>query len=242
MKTRLQLLKDRHCSKGFTLIELLLAMSITSIVLSLAGAGLLAIMEANEKSERENERRVNLNRAMDFIADEVRMANSVQQATAASGQTPFSTSGTGVLLLNIPSDTTNPNKVYFIRPSSTTWISPNTINRAEGTYTNPISSITANTDRVLVDAIETVQSVATGTCASGYRYLRHNTTSTWVCLPATSAPSTCSTTLTGNNGFFACVGSDNRTVDLYLYGKLSSNQQPSKQPYLVKTRVFARSS
>lgn len=64
-------------SAGFTLIELLVAMALTSIVLSLTGFGLVTIMQKNAKAQGETSRRTELNRALDFIADEVRMANSI---------------------------------------------------------------------------------------------------------------------------------------------------------------------
>lgn len=70
-------------SAGFTLIELLVAMSLTTIVVSVAGFGLVTIMGANNKGEAETQRRVNLNRALDFIADEVRMASSVRDSATA---------------------------------------------------------------------------------------------------------------------------------------------------------------
>lgn len=218
MKHYLQLLKIQHSCKGFTLIELLLAMSITSIVLSIAGAGLVTIMQANQKAERENESRVNLNRAMDFIADEVRMANRVSPVTSGSS---FSGTGTtGVLLLTIPPTTVasnNANIVYFLRDSTTTWVSPKTIIRAapaSGSFYSTTSAIAVSSgDNVLVDGITA----------------------------PTSAP-TCPSdivggTLVGADGFYACIGSDRRTVQLYLYGKLSG----SLAPYQVTTRVFARS-
>lgn len=64
-------------SAGFTLIELLVAMSLTTIVVGVAGFGLVAIMGANNKGEAETQRRENLNRALDFISDEVRTASMV---------------------------------------------------------------------------------------------------------------------------------------------------------------------
>jgi len=62
---------------GFTLIELLVAMSLTVIIVSITGFGLVAMMTKNSKAEAETLRRAELNRALDFIADEVRMANNV---------------------------------------------------------------------------------------------------------------------------------------------------------------------
>lgn len=66
---------------GFTLIELLVAMSLTVIIVSITGFGLVAMMTKNSKAEAETLRRAELNRALDFIADEVRMANNVNDSS-----------------------------------------------------------------------------------------------------------------------------------------------------------------
>lgn len=128
-------------SAGFTLVELLVAMVITTILVSLAGSGLVSIMSANQKVAAETERRVNLNRALDFIADEIRMANSL----SAGG-----TGATKTLHLTIPSDSTNPNRVYYIGSSDSNWVGPNTVFRAVGTYS---TSASVSGGKMIVDAI-----------------------------------------------------------------------------------------
>lgn len=76
MKNYFKGLKILNSSAGFTLIELLVAMSIVSVVLTIAGYGLVAIMTKNQTADTETTNRVNINRALDFISDEVKMANS----------------------------------------------------------------------------------------------------------------------------------------------------------------------
>jgi prepilin-type N-terminal cleavage/methylation domain-containing protein len=70
-------------STGFTLVELLVAMALTSIFIAAAGYGLVSISSANQKAKAETERRVDLNRAQDFIADEVRTAIKVDDSSPA---------------------------------------------------------------------------------------------------------------------------------------------------------------
>jgi prepilin-type N-terminal cleavage/methylation domain-containing protein len=199
----LNIFRKSKSSAGFTLIELLVAMMLTTIVVSIAGFGLVTIAAANNKAQAETERRVNLNRALDFIADEIRMSNSVN-----TGSSLTISGATGVLHLTIPSDSTNPNRVYYIGPSDSNWVGPNTVFRAVGTYT---TTATVSGGSMLVDAITA----------------------------PVSAPS-CSGTLAGANGFYACV-QNNRMVDLYLYGKLTDAYNNQTGTYEVKTRVFARS-
>ncbi len=69
-------------SAGFTLVELLVAASITTIVVAAAGFGLVTIAKANQKGRTETERRVTLNRAQDFISDEVRTAIEVKDSSS----------------------------------------------------------------------------------------------------------------------------------------------------------------
>jgi len=195
---------------GFTLIELLVAMTSSTIVLGVAVFGLVTILDKNNKAEVETLRRTNLNRALDFIADDIRMANKVSSYTIPGG-------GTGVLLIDIPSggDATdlNPNRLYFVRASTNSWIAPQTINRATGSYS---SSTTVSGDNVLVDAIS--DTVRTPTCPVSLSNL---------------------TPSSGITGFYACMDDSTkaRVVELHLIG-----ESPDGSEYEVKTKVFARSA
>lgn len=63
---------------GFTLPELLVAALITSLVMTTAGVGLVQILRANQKSATEQERQSELNRALDFMADDIKAAKFVE--------------------------------------------------------------------------------------------------------------------------------------------------------------------
>lgn len=213
MKNYLKALAQQS-SSGFTLIELLVAMAISTIVISIAGFGLVTLLDSNNKAEAETLRRTNLNRALDFIADDIRMANKVSRV--GNGYT-LPGGGTGVLLINIPSggDATdsNPTRLYFVRASTNTWVDPQTINRATGSYS---SATTVSGDNVLIDAISDI--TRTPTCPPGLPNL---------------APAS------GVTGFYACLDNptDARVVELHLIGK-----SPNGSEYEVKTKVFARSA
>ncbi len=204
---------------GFTLVELLIASFIGGLVIAGAGFGLVNIVTANEISEAKTQRRLELNRAIEFLSEEIRMSNKI---SSASGGT-FPGSGTGVLLLDIADDPddTNPNRVYFIRSSTPTWIDNYTINRASSDYSSSIS-VSSPSDKVLVDALDAPSNIDPS-----------STEVTDITADCTGV----SGTFLGANGFYACLYSDNRTVDLYMYGRLSKD---SNQYIKVATKVFAR--
>lgn len=85
-------------SAGFTLIELLVAMSLTLIVTSISGFGLVAMMTNNNKAEARTQRRTEINRALDFISNEVRMARKINPTSPTDNTT--TTAGAAVVASN----------------------------------------------------------------------------------------------------------------------------------------------
>ncbi|PSP00516.1 MAG: hypothetical protein BRC53_00345, partial [Cyanobacteria bacterium SW_6_48_11] len=78
-----------------------------TVVVGAAGFGVVTIMNANAKSESKTQRRVELNRALDYIAGEVRQAEAINKVSPpASSEFSASTivSGTDqtVLVLDLP--------------------------------------------------------------------------------------------------------------------------------------------
>jgi prepilin-type N-terminal cleavage/methylation domain-containing protein len=67
----------RAKATGFTLTELLVASAITSVVLVLAGSGLVTLLTADQAAEQRQNRQQELNRALAFIADDIRAAQRV---------------------------------------------------------------------------------------------------------------------------------------------------------------------
>ncbi|WP_404790553.1 type II secretion system protein J [Altericista sp. CCNU0014] len=74
---------------GFTLIELLAASVLVSVVILVAWTGLLSVMNMTQAAEARSARQTELNRALDFMTNEIRMARSINQSatTKANGTT-----------------------------------------------------------------------------------------------------------------------------------------------------------
>ena len=103
---------------GVTLVELLVATLLTSLVVSIAGFGVIVATQANKRTESIAARRYDLSRAFDFMSNEIRMANRINrtQTMAATDSASMSSmlvnaglstanwsnSGTPVLYLEIP--------------------------------------------------------------------------------------------------------------------------------------------
>lgn len=235
MKSHLKVFNTYQSSAGFTLIELLVAMAITSIVVSLAGSGLVTIMGKNSKAEAETLRRVEFNRALDYIANDVRRANIITTASSytISSPSPACAVATPILHVTIPGSTPN-NIVYYLNDVSgctgnaNVWLKPAVIKRVHGVTTVPgvtPTTILGGDGNELVDAVILD---ATPSC------------------PADLPNITPTPAVVGGKvkGFYTCTSSTNsRVVELHLVGKLTDGYGNSlAQPYEVSTRVFARSA
>ncbi|MCG9890954.1 MAG: hypothetical protein MH252_07755 [Thermosynechococcaceae cyanobacterium MS004] len=76
-------------SRGFTLVELLVAGMISLIVIFITGTGLVSAMNMSQVSQSRVERQMELNRALDFISNEIRMSRSINESATlmANGST-----------------------------------------------------------------------------------------------------------------------------------------------------------
>lgn len=218
-------LRNQRKSSGFTLVELMVAMLITSLVISATGFGLVTITNRDKREKAETERRVELNRALDFIADEVRQAKPIAKNASADLSTiasNFSSSGkTPVLTLQIPG--VSQRVIYYIASSSSPWLGPNVVYRwgpnfnADGTYSNPTTP--ANwTYEPLADLIVNTTPSPTPSCDTN-----------WTLNPSS-----------GSTGFYACVDPSGRIADIHLRGKLTDAYGNSRDPLEVSSKVFAR--
>lgn len=234
--------KTQNPSSGFTLIELLVAASITTIVVGLTGFGVVAITSKNKEAKAESERRVELNRALDFIADEVRQAKPISTNAAANLSTVApgfnSLNKTPVLTLQIPG--VSQRVIYYIESSSSPWLGPKVISRwgpnlgADGNYTvanatneppvgcsNPTDCNPRNwTYEPLVDLIIDKTPASPTTC----------TISSWTANPSVN----------NGQGFTACVDPNGRIADIRISGKLNDAYNNSRPPLIVSTKAFAR--
>ncbi|GAC1501348.1 MAG: hypothetical protein NVS2B14_14090 [Chamaesiphon sp.] len=202
-------------------------MMLTTIVVALAGTGLVIIMNANIKAEEEISRQTELNRALDFITDEVRMSQSITSNAsgtiygfrAASGATNIQK----VLVLNLPASTgvTAP-IVYYIAspPSISPWSGPKVIYRwgptlsDSGEYSDPARSY----NDVVVDFIDDSTPNPNSDCSTS-----------WYSNP---------TNKNDRTGFYTCVDPTGKLIQLYLRGKLTH----APKSYLVSSTVFGRST
>ncbi|QYX29829.1 PulJ/GspJ family protein [Sphaerospermopsis torques-reginae] len=220
MKNYLKFIKSNHAAdKGFTLIEILVAAAIMSIVVTLAGTAFVALLQQNQKAKAESDRRTNLNRALDYIANDIRMAKTIESTTGLT----LPSGATGVLKLTIPNPdpavSTPYHVIYYISNSLTGWESPRSIMRFQASNDTTTTVPDPTTDNLLVDGIEAPSSFS---CPSG--------------------------TQSGGNGFYACISSTapsaNKSAEVFLYGKIKSNNISSDTtpPYLARTRVYTRAN
>ncbi len=236
MKNYLKIFNIRSSSAGFTLIELMIAMALTTIVVSAAGFGLVTMTDNNKKAEAKTQRRIELSRALDFIADDIRMANKVEAGSSytISPASPTCAAPNPVLHLTIPQSPSNNNIVYYfnniitnigsctVTNSNSVWIKPAIIKRVQNVITTTIPGVNGSE---LVDAITNRD--ITPTCPTD--------------LPTVSP--TPDLTTGKVKGFYACTSSRNpRLVELHLIGELTDSYGNFTGTYEVKTRVFARSS
>lgn len=233
MKNKLKIFKSFSSSAGFTLIELLVAASITSIVVSVAGSGVVAMLQSSNKGQSENLRRVELNRALDFINEEVRMAKSIATDASANLTTvakDFKSSGTPILTLEIPD--VSQRVIYYLKDASSPWVGPKVIYRwgptfdGDGKYTDPTNPDKWK-DSLLVDLIADSKTYSNTTCPTG-----------WSANPSSA----------NGQGFSACVlpyannEPSGKIAEIKLRGQLTDGYGNAKDPLTVSTDTFARAS
>jgi prepilin-type N-terminal cleavage/methylation domain-containing protein len=210
MKSQLKKIKLNFTDhQGFTLIELLVSMVIMSLVVTLAGSAFVTLLKENRKAEYETQRRTNLNRAMDYIANEIRQSSNIQPGSA-SGE---------VIRLEIPQLSIDAIRGRLDYGAPTTSIY--SVADGAGVWQDDHSKTITLDGNILVDGIKAPSDA-----------------------PDTTDCPTTEGTLTGSNGFYACVYEGGNKVDLYLYGKLSDdrNDPNYNKPLEVKKTVFTRST
>jgi prepilin-type N-terminal cleavage/methylation domain-containing protein len=132
---------------GFTLIELLVAALISGIILILVGIGLTNLLRVDQSNEATTRQRVQLNRALDFISDEIHESKEVFLAPPSG----WSMAGCDALFF-VQKPTTgvaDPQVAYYSCPPTTgeLWKGPKVLYRA--TTALP----TGNEKHPLVDAL-----------------------------------------------------------------------------------------
>jgi prepilin-type N-terminal cleavage/methylation domain-containing protein len=244
MKSKIS--KINRIEAGFTLIELLLALAITGIVISLTGSGLYALMNANQRSQNETTDRLELEQALAFMTDEIKMSQQIMTSIpkGLKGEKIFnSASGSSsvqvVLVLKPASNSglTNP-IIYYLAdpPNDSVWIGPRVIYRwgptllQNGNYSDgdgsEITKIKPNKpveyfNEVVVDRIsDLVLDRSKINCGSGYNYFDFDTSSK----------------IKDSSGFYTCISPDQKSVKLWIYKQPNSSAKSTMINALVVTR------
>ncbi|WP_299406819.1 prepilin-type N-terminal cleavage/methylation domain-containing protein [Acaryochloris sp. IP29b_bin.148] len=224
---RQQIIDRKPSSQGFTLPEVLVAAAITLGVVALGGFGLVSIFRSSQVANAQNERRVELNRSLEFIATEIRHADRIvfdadQEPEPPNFTTNLPTGAEPVLVLKM-SDIPDSQQsvVYYTAPSpNDLWVGPRVIFRwgpkynNDGTYSDPSDS--ANwSHEPLIDSIQA--SSVSPDCPNA----------DW--------------TANGNLGFGACVDSTGKIAQLFHAGVYDLPIQGSDS-YTASTTVATRNS
>lgn len=228
--------------RGFTLVELLLALVITGIVLSLTGSGIYVLMQANHRAQIETTDRLELEQALAFITDEIKMSKQVLTSLpllpdntthfqAASGSSRFKP----ILILSpAPNSGLTHPIVYYIAdpPNSSVWLGPRVIYRwgptllQNGNYSDgnnrdlttiPIGSPVEYYNEVLIDRISD----------------RAATTANIACEPSYDRPVPA---VADRLGFYACIATDHKSVKLWMYKQSDPSIKSQSIDALVVTR------
>jgi type II secretory pathway component PulJ len=233
MMTHFTQLAKRSLSKsqqsGFTLTELMISAFITVTVVGAGGWAIATMVTSSKTNSSQNERRVELNRSLDFMSAEARQAVNINVGTAPAAFAPSATevitsSVESVLRLKVDG-LTAPVIYYTATPatSNTTWRGPKVIYRwgpsfsSAGVYGSDKATPTTWTHQPLIDAIESTAS--TVSCPTGW----------------TASPST------GATGFYACIDSNKKIAQIYNKGRITKVLGQTA-PYLASTQAFARSA
>jgi hypothetical protein len=220
MKKSLQILaKIATKSKknaGITQLEMLLTGLFTAIVFSAAGNGLASIMKTQTQINHAIDRRIEVNRALDFMSEESRQARTIEIAgngtdgtvTLASVAPTFAGTISGydytVLLLELPD--VSERVIYYLETpgENSVWRGPKVVYRwgptldAGGNYTNPHNPATW-TSEPLIDQIDNTSSILT--CPIG-----------WSMSPGNGTIPT---------GFSACISPGRKGTQISLNGKIN---------------------
>jgi type II secretory pathway pseudopilin PulG len=239
--------KQPKVSGGFTLIELLIAASLTLVALTIAGGSLVWVTNGNKVAKSETERRVEFNRALDFMADEIRQAKPI--ATDASDDLSVlapgfdSTNKTPVLTLQIPG--VSQRVIYYVAAKPSTgsdaaYFGPNIVYRwgpsfdNNGTYSNasnqPVSGNNNPANWVAKPLVDSIVNTAPNSTPTAANLCPTDPNITWHLNPPSASV----------KGFYACVDSSGKIAKLNLRGTLSNAYGDSLTPYQAESKAFAR--
>jgi hypothetical protein len=137
---------------GFTMTDLMVGAGLTALMVAGGGTAIASMVDASTTSNAKSERRVEMNRALEFVSTEVQRASGISDTLSlpselstelANGSTGINTSTvTPVLQLTLPGG--NDKVTYFTAdPVNGSWRGPKVLYRwgpsfaADGSYVNP---------------------------------------------------------------------------------------------------------
>jgi type II secretory pathway pseudopilin PulG len=152
----------KYSTAGFTLIELVVAMGLATTALTLAGSGMMIISQRNQVVVADRTNRYELQRTINFMANEVKMAQQIHPCPQVEKDLYQPASGSKnhypVLALQMPSKIglTQPILYYVAEPpKNTVWSGPLVIYRwgpsmnLDGSYSN-----SSYVNEVVVDRLD----------------------------------------------------------------------------------------
>lgn len=241
MPTFISIFKRRNTdfNQGFTLIELLVAIAITGIIITLTGSGLFALMNANQRNQSETTDRLEIEQALAFISDEIKMSRQIaidlpsELVNIANFTASGSRSTQPILILHpaTSSKLTVP-IIYYLAdpPNQSVWLGPKVIYRwgptllQNGNYSDgkgkDITQPLANAEieyynEVLIDRISDQSPTPNLDCDPSYDPIP---------------------TTTPKSGFYACIAPDRKSVKLWIEKQPNSSGQSQSINALVVTR------
>ena len=132
----LKLLFTNKKNKGFTLIELLVAILMSGIVMVGLGAGMVVILNNNKASAAKIDVKNQLNRAIDYINEDVKAARAANIEQVAGVNTTLT-------LTLLQDDGTDYTVKYYLQDAANPWLGPKVLVREED----------GGTPQVLVDRL-----------------------------------------------------------------------------------------
>jgi type II secretory pathway pseudopilin PulG len=212
---------------GFTLAEVLIAGVVTSIVAVMTLSNLLQFQQIGQSSKTQVLARQNLNRGLDFMLEEMRMANSIatnSTANLATQAANFDPTNKTVIL-NLAVSGISQRILYYIADNDNRSLGPKVVYRwgpaldTNGNYSNPTVP-SAWQYEVLVDQIESALPAPNPVCNPN-----------WTANPPVAV----------RQGFYSCVDPSGRMATLNLVGRLTDQRGSYTGTYPVSGQASTRS-